>query len=202
MRLGAVLAAAILALSLSADAPGEEKAAQVERMKVGGLSREDDAAAEKYFTNTELVDQDGRPHRFYADLLRGRKVLINFAFTSCKGACPTMTANLARVQELLQSRKERVTILTITVDPVNDTPAALKQYAAKFKAGPGWRFLTGTPDSVALVLKRLGGQVPRPEEHTMTLLLGDASSGMWLKTLATERPEAIAHLVEHINDPK
>ena len=201
MRPGAVLAAAVLSLSLPAAAPAEQKATQVERMKVGGLSREDDAAGEKYFTNTELIDQEGRPHRFYADLLRDRKVLINFAFTSCKGACPTMTANLARVQELLRSRKDRVTILTITVDPVNDTPAALKQYAAKFKAGPGWQFLTGSPDSIAAVLKRLGGLVSKPEEHTMTLLVGDTSSGVWLKTLATERPETIVSLIEHINDP-
>jgi protein SCO1 len=201
MRLSAAFVTAALALSLPLTAPAEQKATPVERMKVGGLSREDDAAGEKYFTNTELVDQEGRPRRFYADLLRDRKVLINFAFTSCKGACPTMTANLARVQELLRSRKERVTILTITVDPVNDTPAALKQYAAKFKAGPGWHFLTGAPDSIALVLKRLGGQVRKPEEHTMTLLLGDTSSGVWLKTLATERPETIVNLIEHINDP-
>ena len=202
MRPAAVLAAVVLALSLPVLAPAEPKAVLVERMKVGGLSKEDDAAGEQYFTNTELIDQEGRPHRFYADLLRDRKVLINFAFTSCKGACPTMTANLARAQELLRSRKEPVTILTITVDPVNDTPAVLKQYAAKFKAGPGWLFLTGTPDNVALVSRRLGGQVSKPEEHMMTLLVGDTSSGVWLKTLATEQPETIVSLIEHLNDPR
>lgn len=201
MRPGAILAAAALALSLASGAPAEEKVPRVERMKVGGLSKEDDAAAEKYFTNTELVDQDGRPRRFYDDLLRGRKVLINFAFTSCKGACPTMTANLARAQALIRSRGERVTILTISVDPVNDTPAVLKQYATRLKAGAGWYFLTGSPENVAAVLKRLGGQGRKPEEHTMTLLLGDTSTGMWMKTLATEPPETIARLVEHLNDP-
>lgn len=202
MRPGAALAAAALALSLAAGAPAEDKAPPVERMKVGGLSKEENAAAEKYFTNTELVDQDGHPHRFYSDLLRGRKVLINFAFTSCKGACPTMTATLARTQELLRSRGQRVSILTLSVDPLNDTPAALKQYAAKFKAGAGWYFLTGAPENVATVLKRLGGQTRKPEEHTATLLVGDTSTGIWVKSIATERPETIAHLVEHLNDPK
>ncbi|WP_437613390.1 SCO family protein [Sorangium sp. So ce834] len=183
-------------------APAQDKAPRPERMRVGGVSREDDAAAEKYFTNVELVDQHGRAHRFYEGLLRGRKVLINFAFTSCKGACPTMTANLARVQALLRARGERVTILTITVDPENDTPAVLKQYAAKFNVGEGWYFLTGTAANVAAVLGRLGGQVRRPDEHTMTLLVGDTSTGSWLKTLATERPEVLAHLAQHINDPE
>ncbi|KYG01980.1 SCO family protein [Sorangium sp. So ce296] len=206
MRPGAALAAAALALlfaSVARFAPAEGNAPpRVERMKVGGVSREDDAAAAKYFTNTELVDQHGRAHRFYDGLLRGRKVLINFAFTSCKGACPTMTANLARVQALLRARGERVTMLTITVDPENDTPAALKQYAAKFKAGEGWYFLTGTPANVAAVLQRLGGQVRRPEDHMMTLLVGDTSTGVWLKTLATEPPETLAHVAQHLNDPQ
>ncbi|XXT22645.1 SCO family protein [Sorangium sp. So ce429] len=223
MRPGAALAAVALALSLASPAPAGDKAPgagdkapgagakapgagakapRVERMKIGGASREDDAAAEKYFTNTELVDQHGRSHRFYDGLLRGRKVLINFAFTSCKGACPTMTANLARAQELLRARGERVTVLTITVDPENDTPAALKEYAAKFKAGEGWYFLTGTPANVAAVLRRLGGEVRRPDEHTMTLLVGDTSTGMWLKTLATERPETLAYIAQHLNDPQ
>ncbi|WP_437838236.1 SCO family protein [Sorangium sp. So ce1153] len=209
MKPGAALAAVALALSLASPAPAGDKAPgagdkapRVERMKLGGTAREDDAAAEKYFTNTELVDQNGRSHRFYEGLLRGRKVLINFAFTSCKGACPTMTANLARVQELLRARGERVTILTITVDPENDTPAALKEYAAKFRAGEGWYFLTGTPANVAAVLRRLGGEVRRPDEHTMTLLVGDTSTGMWLKTLATERPETLAYIAQHLDDPQ
>ncbi|WP_441287791.1 SCO family protein [Sorangium sp. KYC3313] len=205
MRPGAALAAAALALAISSAArftPAEGKAPRVERMKIGGVSREDDAAAARYFTNTELVDQHGRAHRFYDGLLRGRKVLINFAFTSCKGVCPTMTANLARVQALLRARGQAVTMLTITVDPENDTPAALKEYAAKFKAGEGWYFLTGTPENVATVLKRLGGQVKRPDEHTMTLLVGDTSTGMWLKAFATEAPEALARAVQHLNDPR
>ncbi|WP_437870618.1 SCO family protein [Sorangium sp. So ce363] len=205
MRPGAALAAAALALAISSAArftPAESKAPRVERMKIGGVSREDDAAAARYFTNTELVDQHGRAHRFYDGLLRGRKVLINFAFTSCKGVCPTMTANLARVQALLRARGQAVTMLTITVDPENDTPAALKEYAAKFKAGEGWYFLTGTPENVAAVLKRLGGQVKRPDEHTMTLLVGDTSTGMWLKAFATEEPEALARAVQHLNDPR
>ncbi len=58
MRPAAVLAAAVLALSLPVLAPAEPKAVLVERMKIGGLSKEDDAAGEQYFTNTELIDQE------------------------------------------------------------------------------------------------------------------------------------------------
>ncbi|WP_437630516.1 SCO family protein [Sorangium sp. So ce854] len=201
MRRGAPLLAAALALALPAASPAGEPAPARTRAQVAGASASADAAA-AYFTDTELVDQDGRPRRFYTDLLRGRKVLIHFIFTSCKGACPTMTANLARVQALLGKRAgKEVTILTITVDPVNDTPRVLKQYAARFNAGPGWRFLTGTPQNVETVLGRLGGLTKKPEEHTSTLLIGDTTTGMWLKAVATERPETIVRLVDHLNDP-
>lgn len=174
-----------------------------DRQKLGGAARAEDEAAQRYFTDTELVDQSGTPRRFYSDLIRGRKVLINFAFTSCKGVCPTMTANLAKVQKLLGKRAgAEVTILTITVDPVNDTPAALKRYAEQFKAGPGWYFLTGVPENVSAVLKRLGGLAPRPEEHSAVLLIGDAATGYWVKTAAVEQPESIVTLLDHINDKR
>ncbi|HTN87066.1 MAG TPA: SCO family protein, partial [Sorangium sp.] len=173
MRRGAPLLAAALALALPTASPAGEPAPARTRAQVGGPPTAADAAA-AYFTDTELIDQDGRPRRFYTDLLRGRKVLIHFVFTSCKGACPTMTANLARVQALLGKRAgKEIAILTITVDPVNDTPKVLKQFAAKFNAGEGWRFLTGTPQNVETVLGRLGGLTQKPEEHTSTLLVGD-----------------------------
>jgi protein SCO1/2 len=162
-----------------------------------------DAAAAKYFTNTELVDQDGIPRRLYQDLLRGRKVLVNFAFTSCKGVCPTMTQNLAQVQKLLGKRVgKEITMLTITVDPVNDTPQVLKAFAAKFQVGPGWHFLTGAPENVNSVLKRLGGAVKNPGEHASTLIIGDTTTGTWVKTIATERPETIVYVIDHLNDSK
>ncbi|WP_437807325.1 SCO family protein [Sorangium sp. So ce1078] len=201
MRRAAPLLAAALALALSSAIPAAGQAPERTRARASGSPAGDDAAAMAYFTDTELVDQDGRARRFYTDLLRGRKVLIHFAFTSCKGVCPTMAANLARVQALLGKRAgKEIAILTITVDPVNDTPKVLKQFAAKFNAGDGWRFLTGTPENVEKVLGRLGGLTKKPEEHTSTLLIGDTTTGMWLKTVATERPETIVRLVDHIND--
>lgn len=161
--------------------------------------KEDPARA--YFTNTELVDQDGTPRRFYDDLLRGKKVLLNFAFTSCKGACPTMTANLVKVQKLLGGKVgKEIHMLTISVDPGTDTPAALKRYTTQFGVGAGWSFLTGAPENVSAVLGRLGSLVSKPDEHTTTLLVGNLATGHWVKTQATARPEDIVYLVNHLDD--
>jgi protein SCO1/2 len=182
------------ALTLAPGAMAEEN---------GAKTPSADEAAARYFTDTELVDQGGKPRHFYSDLMRGKKVLINFGFTSCKGVCPTMTANLARVQKLLGGRVgSEIAMITITVDPVNDTPAVLEQFAKKFKAAPGWYFLTGTPADVKTVLGRIGGMVKKPEEHSAMLLIGDLKTGHWVKGLATARPEDIVYLVDHLNDEK
>jgi len=162
-----------------------------------------DEAAARYFTDTELVDQDGKPHHFYRDLLRGKTVLINFAFTSCKGVCPPMTANLARTQKLLGRRVgSEITMITISVDPANDSPAVLKRFADKHHAGPGWYFLTGAPADVKTVLGRVGGLVKKPEEHSTLLLIGDLRTGTWVKAPAMARPEDIVYAVDHLNDPR
>lgn len=190
---------------LRAGAHGSEHVAAVPAAKPEPLSisrgSEADAAAARYFTDTELVDQDGKPRRFYSDLIRGKTVLINFAFASCKTACSPITANLARVQRLLGPRLGKdIHMITLTVDPVNDTPAKLKGFSQRFQAGPGWYFLSGSRANVEAVLKRLGGYTENPEQHLTSVIIGDSVTGTWLKALAMSPPENLAYAVEHLND--
>ncbi len=160
-------------------------------------------AAARYFTNTELIDQDGRHLQFYRDLIAGKTVIINFAFTSCKGACSPITANLAKVQKLLGDKLERdIRLVTISVDPRIDSPEALKKYAARFGQKPGWYFLTGSEDNVKSVLKKLGGLTKTPDEHPTTVFIGDARLGIWTKTFGSDKPETIANAAEHIGSEK
>jgi cytochrome oxidase Cu insertion factor (SCO1/SenC/PrrC family) len=100
--------------------------------------------AREYFTDTQLLDQDGRSHRFYSDLIMGRIVIINVIFISCRSSCPVVMARLAELQELLDPRIGEVAFLSISVDPVMDTPQALRAYADELHARPGWYFLTGS----------------------------------------------------------
>ncbi|EPX55360.1 Cytochrome oxidase biogenesis protein Sco1/SenC/PrrC, putative copper metallochaperone [Cystobacter fuscus DSM 2262] len=162
-----------------------------------------DPASARYFTNTELVDQHGKTHRFYEDLIRGRKVLINFAFTSCQGICSPMTRHLAEVQKKLGGRVGKdITMITLSVDPANDTPETLARFAKKFDVGPGWYFLTGAPENVSLVLKKLGGYTDEPGTHSSTLLIGDAATGMWVKAAAMSDVDHLVYTVEHLDDPR
>jgi protein SCO1/2 len=143
-----------------------------------------------------VIDQNGRKLRFYGDLLKGKTVMINFAFTTCAGVCPPMTANLAKVQEYLGERiGKEINMITITVDPAVDTPQELKKYAEKFKAGPGWYFLTGKKENIDAILSKLGGYVEDKLKHSSVLLIGNIETGEWMKMMAMAKPSQIADAV-------
>lgn len=153
-------------------------------------------AASKYFPNLVLLTQDNKPVRFYDDLLKGKIVLINFLFTNCKGVCSPMTANLVKVQKYLGERVGReVVMISLSVDPLTDTPAVLKKYADSFKAQPGWYFLTGDKKNVDWVLYKLGGYVETREQHSGVLIIGNEATGEWMKVHAMSNPTDIANAV-------
>jgi cytochrome oxidase Cu insertion factor (SCO1/SenC/PrrC family) len=179
----------------SAAAPAVEKlpvAAPGDKSAAGDQT----AAASSYFPNHVLLTQDNKPVRFYDDMLKGKIVLINFMFTTCAGVCSPMTANLAKVQSYLGERVGRdVWMVSITVDPTTDTPEALKAYAAKHKAGPGWSFLTGKKENVDWVLYKLGGYTEDKAAHSGVLIIGNEATGEWLKVHAMSKPSEIAAAV-------
>jgi cytochrome oxidase Cu insertion factor (SCO1/SenC/PrrC family) len=154
------------------------------------------SASAKYFPNLVMRSQDDVPVHFYEDLLKGKVVLINFIFTTCQGVCSPMTANLARVQSYLAEQMDKeVVMISISVDPETDTPDVLKKYAAKFKARPGWYFLTGEKRNVDWVLYKLGGYVEEKQQHTSLLIIGNEATGEWMKVNAMGAPSEIASLV-------
>ena len=160
---------------------------------------EGESAASRYFPNTVLVTQEGRPVRFYDDLLKGRIVLINFMFTTCAGVCSPMTANLAKVQRYLGEHVGReVEMISISVDPATDTPEVLRKYAASFKAQPGWDFLTGKKEDVEAVLAKVGGYTDDKSKHSAVLLVGDVPAGKWKKLLAMGNAAEIASAVKEM----
>jgi cytochrome oxidase Cu insertion factor (SCO1/SenC/PrrC family) len=100
-----------------------------------------------------LLDQYGRPVRFYTDLVRGRVVAINFIFTTCQGVCPPMGATFGKLLKDLQGQGVR--LISVSVDPVNDTPERLAAWSAKFGAGPDWTLVTGDKQDVDGLLRAL-----------------------------------------------
>jgi cytochrome oxidase Cu insertion factor (SCO1/SenC/PrrC family) len=151
-----------------------------------------------YFPNADLVDQDGKHHKFFDDLIKNKVVSVNFIFTSCAASCGLETARLKEVQQLLGDRVGKdVFFYSISIDPLNDTPKELKAYAAKFGAGPGWKFLTGKPADIELIQRKLGlfddMDVGKGlNQHSLDSMIGNQGTGRWMKSSPFESPEVTA----------
>ena len=157
------------------------------------------SAAEKYFTDTVLVNQNGEKMRLYNDLLKGRTVIINSFFATCQGSCLPMSRNLAKVQDALGDRLGKdAFIISISVDPTVDTPPALKAYAKKLNARPGWYFLTGDKQNVELALKKLGQFVDDKQDHLNIFIIGNERTGLWKKAFGLAPPEELVKVVDSV----
>ena len=153
-----------------------------------------------YFPNVTLTTQNGAPVRFYDDLVKGKIVAINLIYTTCKYACPLETARLSQVARLLGERMGRdVFFYSITIDPDHDTPEVLKEYAAKYQAGPGWTFLTGKQADIDLISKKLGlysaPNPANPDGHQPFLLVGNEETGQWMRNSAVDNPSFLARTI-------
>ncbi|WP_442113931.1 SCO family protein [Pseudomonas sp. NUPR-001] len=163
-----------------------------------GLAQEATPWGAGYFPNTALTDQDGQEVHFFDDLIKDKVVVINFIFTGCGDSCPLETARLRQVQQLLGDRVGRdVFFYSISIDPLSDTPEVLKAYAARFKVGPGWRFLTGDKDQIDELRRRLGLFIEgvdngRSRDHNLSLIVGNQATGRWMKASPFENPWILA----------
>ncbi len=160
------------------------------------------AGAAHYLPDTLLIDQNGKSHRFYSDLVKGRIVVINTFFSDCSAVCPITLGRLANVQTQLGERVGRdVFLLSITVDPVNDTPQKLGEYARRFGDKPGWQFLTGKKSDVDLVLKKIGQYVNSRDAHSNLMIIGNEPTGLWKKANGLASNEELTRIISSvIND--
>src|SRR5436189_194409 len=89
--------------------------------------------------DTTLLDQNGREVRFRSEVLGEKTVAIQFIFTTCRAICPIMGAAFAKLQERLGDRLGKdISLVSVSIDPVTDTPARMKQWGEQFGARPGW----------------------------------------------------------------
>jgi protein SCO1 len=148
--------------------------------------------------DVELLNQDGRKVHFYSDLVQDRVVVINFIFTTCTTICPPLGATFARVQKELGDRAGReVRFVSISVDPVTDTPERLKAWGEKFHAGPAWTFVTGDRPHVNEVLRALGANSASPQDHSPTVLIVDDTRGQWTRTYGLAPPSQLIKLINN-----
>ncbi len=154
-------------------------------------------SAEVDLRDRELVDQDGRRVKFVSDVIGDRIVVMDFVYTSCTTVCPVLSAVFSQMQgKLGEQLGEEVALVSVSVDPIRDTPQRLKAYAAKHKAQPSWIWLTGAKPTMDDVLNGLGAYSPNFEEHPSMVLVGDGRTGEWSRFFGFPSPD---RLMEQVN---
>ncbi len=147
--------------------------------------------------DAQLLDQEGDPVLFYSDLVQGRLVAMNFVFTTCTTICPPMGANFVKLQKELKKRSMGpVQLISISVDPVVDTPERLKLWSSHFRPESGWTLLTGTKAEVDGLLKALGAFTPDKFQHSPIVLLGNDSLDRWTRAYGLASPSQLADMLE------
>jgi cytochrome oxidase Cu insertion factor (SCO1/SenC/PrrC family) len=158
-----------------------------------------DFAKPRSIPDVTVYDQDGQMLHFYSDLVKGKTVAINFIFTTCTTICPPLAASFRRVQVELGNRVGGdIRLISISVDPVTDVPARLKAFGAKFKAGPGWTFVTGSRAEIDTLLKALGAAVSDKNDHTPMMLLGNEPAGFWTRTYGLAPTASIVRVISDV----
>lgn len=153
--------------------------------------------------DVEVLDQNGNQLHFYSDLIKGKTVAINFIFTNCTTICPPLAATFARVQKEMGDKVGRdVQFISISVDPVTDTPERLKAWGAKFKAGAGWTFVTGDRQEIDKLLNALGASVARREDHSPTVIVGNDSKEVWTRMYGLAKTSQMVRLILNVMEGK
>ena len=166
-------------------------------------SNESGSPRKMVIPDVEVLDQNGNALHFYSDLIKGKTVAINFIFTTCTTICPPLAATFARVQKDLGDKTGRdIHFISISVDPLTDTPERLKAWGAKFKAGDGWTFVTGEKQEVDKLLNALGASVSRREDHSPTVIVGNDLEGVWTRTYGLARTAQLTGLIMDVIEGK
>lgn len=162
--------------------------------------KQQNPATQSRIPDVNCVDQDGKKLRFNTDLVKGKVVVINFIYTSCTFLCTRIGESTARLQSALGDRVGRdVHIISVSTDPVTDTPKKLKAWAARLKAKDGWTLVTGEKEEMDRLLKVLTGDASGIKTHSPLLLIGNEPKNIWAESYSFENPLKLIQQIDRVS---
>lgn len=151
------------------------------------------STANYHTPDIRLVRQDDRTVSLRSELDDGRPVLLNFIFTTCSSICPLASRTFEEFQDRLGAAAARVHMLSISIDPEQDTPARLREYARRFHAGPEWQYYTGTVAASIAAQRAFDVYRGAKMSHTPVTLMRAAPGEPWLRIEGFVTPDELLH---------
>jgi protein SCO1 len=128
-----------------------------------------------------LTDQDGAKVQLQ-DLVQSQDpVLVQFVFANCTTICPVLSSDFANLQNMPGAEARNLHLISISIDPENDSPAVMKAYLKRYHAKPGWTFLTGSRADITQVMKSFSAFVPNKMNHFPLTFIRMPRSGQWVR---------------------
>jgi len=155
----------------------------------------------KRFPNVPLITHTGKEVKFYDDLLKDKKVVVNFMYTVCTNICTPVTQNILQARLLLGDFAKNIHFYSISLTPLDDDPAALRAYMKAFQIDRGWTFLTGKPENIERVRQGLGFAQGEPQEdaditnHAGMLRIGNERLASWGHASAMTTGKSVARMI-------
>jgi len=137
---------------------------------------------EKYtIPDVMLINQDGKKVQLRKIVNSNKPVVISFVYSTCTTICPVLSAGFANLQNRLATSGHAPQLISITIDPENDTPKAMKEYLKRYRAKPGWDFLTGSRRDIDTVMKAYNAYIPDKMSHYPINLIRNPKDGSWIR---------------------
>jgi len=128
-----------------------------------------------------LINQDGARVAL-RDLLQSDKVVVvEFIFGTCTTICPVLSAGYANLQQRLGPRSGEVRLVSISIDPENDSPRVMHEYLKRYRARPGWDFLTGKREDIDRAMRAFSAYIPNKMSHYPLTLIRTPRDGHWIR---------------------
>lgn len=185
--------------TVTGQTPVPKSPEQPEKQKLSGqLNNSADKPDKFVIPDVVVSDQDGKKLNFYTDLVKNKKVILNFVYTSCNGICPATGGNFAKLRTALGPKVGKdVFMITVTTDPETDTPERLKTWSKKFNPTPGWTLVTGSVENITRLLEVFTGDGVSTGYHVPAICIVDdaKNSQKWNYGLAP-----IDELLRMVND--
>lgn len=128
-----------------------------------------------------LVNQDGKKVRLREFLQSGKPVIVDFIFGTCTTICPILSASFTDLQQKLGADSAKVQMVSISIDPENDTPRVMKEYLKRYRAKPGWDYLSGSRADIDKVMHAFNAYIPNKMSHYPLTLIRPSGDTKWIR---------------------
>jgi protein SCO1/2 len=128
-----------------------------------------------------ITDHNGALTDSATVLASDAPAIVDFVYTSCTVVCPVLSQTFARVQAQLDAEKAPAHLISLSIDPEQDTPAVLHDYAQKHGAGSRWRFYTGDPAAMTALQRAFDTLRGNKMSHEPVVFLRANARTPWVR---------------------